>query len=182
LNVTEYIDAAKSGNESAFKKIVEMLEPHIAATVTGMLGKCQEAEDVGLETFIRLHRSLAAFRGDSSLDTYATRIAINLSINELKKRKRHNLLVIDKDSSDLQITNDDDLIENEELRNIINTGLDKLKPAFRSVIVLRLMNGYSVKETAEILKIAEGTVLSRLARAQKKLRAILSPDLGDLYG
>ena len=58
---------------------------------------------------------------------------------------------------------------------LVEFALSKLKPKFRSVVVLRLIDGYSVKETGKILGIAEGTVLSRFARAQKRMRKILSP-------
>ena len=55
----------------------------------GMLGHCTEAEDIGQETFIRFYKSLNRFRGESSISTYLTRIAINLSLNEIKRRQRH---------------------------------------------------------------------------------------------
>jgi RNA polymerase sigma-70 factor (ECF subfamily) len=84
----ELIERARAGDERAFHDLVERYEPRVAATVVGMLGPGDEAEDVGQETFIRLYRSLDRFRGDSSLGTYLTRIAINLSLTALKRRKR----------------------------------------------------------------------------------------------
>ena len=68
----------------------------------------------------------------------------------------------------------------DEIQYLIQRAIQKLDPKFRSVIVLRLMDGYSTTETAEILKIPTGTVLSRLARAQKKLKELLSPYIGDV--
>jgi RNA polymerase sigma-70 factor (ECF subfamily) len=65
----------------------------------------------------------------------------------------------------------------DENREIIQRAIQELAPKFRSVIVLRLIDGYSTEETAKILKVPIGTVLSRLARAQKKLKEILSPML-----
>ena len=73
-------------------EIIKKYEGQVAATVIGMLGHVPEVEDVGQETFIRFYRSLPTFRGDASAGTYLTRIAINLCLNELKKRKRQRNL------------------------------------------------------------------------------------------
>ena len=63
----------------------------------------------------------------------------------------------------------------KELIEIIHTGIGQLDPKYRTVVVLRLIEGYSTKETAQILRLPVGTILSRLARAQKKLKEILTP-------
>ena len=62
-----------------------------------------------------------------------------------------------------------------ELKEIVHTGIEQLDPKYKAVVVLRLIEGYSTKETAQILRLPAGTVLSRLARAQKKLKEILTP-------
>lgn len=177
MEQNEYIKRACEGDHAAFKKLVNRLEPVVASTVTGMLGQCPEAEDVGQETFIRLYRSLDKFRGESNLKTYVTRIAMNLSINELKRRKRKNILF----SSHHEIQDvgvEDYSIAQNENEAAIQWALKKLNAKHRSVIVLRLIDGYSVKETADILNVPQGTVLSRLARAQEKLKDILTPIIG----
>ena len=79
---------ARAGDDRAFASLVERYEARVAATVVGMLGPGDEAEDVGQETFIRLYRYLDRYRGDASLGTYLTRIAMNLSLTALRKRKR----------------------------------------------------------------------------------------------
>ncbi|MBD3288173.1 sigma-70 family RNA polymerase sigma factor [candidate division KSB1 bacterium] len=176
----ELIKAYQAGDENAFRTLVKRYESRVAATVIGMLGKCPEAEDVGQETFIRFHDSINKFRGESTVGTYITRIAINLSLNELKRRKRRRFLFPDE-------TRDGDLghvIEDSsdriDQKTIVRQAIQKLPPDFRSVIVLRLIDGYSTNETAEILKLPVGTVLSRLSRAQKKLKKILAPYAGEL--
>jgi len=145
-----------------------------------MLGQCPEADDVGQETFIRFYKSLSNFRGDSSAATYLTRIAINLSLNEIKRRKRRMLFFV-KSTDDVKNLSAEMTLDDNEMKNLVQRAIQKLEPKFRSVIVLRLMEGYSTKETAKILKLPEGTVLSRLARAQQKLKKILEPVLGDNY-
>lgn len=152
----------------------------MAATVIGMLGRCPEAEDVGQETFIRFYQSLEKFRGDSSVGTYLTRIAINLSLNELKRRRRKQMLFEAKSSvEEFDIPDTETPNAYDDEKEIVQRAIEKLEPKFRSVIVLRLMDGYSTKETAEILNLPTGTVLSRLTRAQKKLKHILSPYFGE---
>lgn len=178
----ELIRNAFKGDKNAFKDIVRKYEHQVAATVIGMLGYSQEAEDIGQETFIRLYQSLDRFRGESSLGTYLTRIAINLSVNELRRRKRLRRYF----SSSLgermeQIPDTKSSNKNRDIREIVRRSIQKLEPKFRSVIVLRLMNGYSTQETAEILRVPVGTVLSRLARAQMKLKDILTPLIGGRY-
>ena len=87
------VDSARDGNEGAFRELVERFEGRVASVVIRMLGDTAEAEDVGQETFIRFYRSLRGFRGQASVGTYLTRIAINLSLNELKKRRRRSIFV-----------------------------------------------------------------------------------------
>jgi hypothetical protein len=88
---SQLIAAARDGDPRAFANLVERYENKIARTVIAMLGDSAEADDVGQETFIRFYRSLDSFREESALGTYLTRIAINLSLNELKRRKRRGL-------------------------------------------------------------------------------------------
>jgi RNA polymerase sigma-70 factor (ECF subfamily) len=159
-------------------------ESQVAATIIGMLGRCSEAEDVGQETFMRFYKSLRRFKGESSVGTYLIRIAINLSINELKRRQRRNRFFhvssepgIEMESLPAEHSSSNPSPEQEEKKTFVQQALQKLEPRFRSVIVLRLIDGYSTKETAQILKLPTGTVLSRLARAQMKLKKILGPSL-----
>ncbi len=175
-NDIELIKLVKAGEMNAFTEIVNRHKPVIAATVYGLLGDCAEAEDVGQETFIRFYKSIGNFKGDSALSTYLVRIAINLSLNELKKRKRKYKMFVHKEDEKLvAVTDDDDPVENRATSENIDAALQMLDESFRQVVVLRLIQGYSVKETADILDIPVGTVLSRLSRAQKKLRKILKP-------
>jgi len=147
--------------------------------VIGMLGYCPETEDIGQETFIRFYQSLDKFRGEASIGTYLIRIAINLSLNEIKRRQRRRKLFFSNSEEKIEkIPNKDNDQKNKEMKEIVQMGLQKLEPKLRSVIVLRLIDGYSTKETAKILNLPLGTVLSRLARAQMKLKEILTP----LYG
>ena len=165
------IELVKTGNNSAFTIIVKRYKQQVAKTIIGMLGDCAEADDVGQETFVRFYKSITKFRGDSSLGTYLTRIAINLSLNELKRRKRKHLFFhSDSDEKSIDISDVNSDFDNKDTKEIVDMAIKNLKPEFRSVVILRLVNGYSTKESAEILNLPIGTVLSRLSRAQIKLK------------
>ena len=175
------ITAVKNGDKYAFKGLVEKYEPQLAATIIGILGACPEAEEVGQETFIRFYKSIAGFRGDASAGTFLTRIAINLSLNELKRRKKKQ----ERFNCGIDLENISYAGQDTEGRiNVkrIHDAIFFLKPKLREVVVLRLVQGYTTEETAEILKLSLGTVLSRLFRAQKQLRVILNKKQGGYYG
>jgi RNA polymerase sigma-70 factor (ECF subfamily) len=179
LHEKELVDKARKGDYSAFKELVQKYEHQVAATVIGMLGQTPETDDIGQETFIRFYRSLHRFRGDSSVGTYLTRIAINLSLNEIKRRNKHRHFTSSNSDIDIETFPDTSRkIEQKETRMIIQKAIQQLKPKFRTVVVLRLIDGYTTEETANILKLPLGTVLSRLARAQMKLKNILTPIYG----
>ncbi|MEM1128623.1 MAG: sigma-70 family RNA polymerase sigma factor [Bacteroidota bacterium] len=175
----ELVRRASHGDSQAFRVLVERYEGLVAATVVSMLGPGTEAEDVGQEAFLRLYRALPRFRGDAKLSTYLTRIAMNLSINALKKRQRQRQRFVSRDAHpEVQFepsAPDPDAAEQAVLRPVIQRALGRLSPDFRAVVVLRLVKGYSTRETAELLDIPLGTVLSRLSRAQRQLRQHLAP-------
>ena len=174
----ELISEALEGHQLAFREIVIRYQNQVGKTVISMLGNNQEAEDVGQEVFVRFYKSMPNFKGEAALSTYLTRIAINLSLNELKRRKRRFLL-FDSLDSDLGSKQSEAVAPTEDrvLKEKIERAILELNPKLRSVIVLRLVDGYSTKETAEILGVPLGTVLSRLTRGQLKLREILKREL-----
>ncbi len=175
----ELVVAAREGDDAAFKELVVRFEPVVARTVIGMLGDCTEAEDVGQETFVRFYKALSAFRGESSVGTYLTRIAMNLSLNELKRRKRRLLRFTKKPVEELHDLADQRQERGRDIdKERVWAAIDGLEEKFRSVVVLRLIDGYSTEEAARILGIPLGTVLSRLSRGQKKLRGLLEPHVG----
>lgn len=171
----QWIQRARQGDQDAFRQIVEQHQQQVRATVQGMLGDTAEADDIAQEVFIQLHRNLSDFREEAKLSTYLSRIAINRSLNELKRRKRKGrwLTFIRADGPEAGISDHSADPGRQEMREALQKALQRLEPEFRAVVVLRLVEGYSVKETAEILQLPAGTVASRLARAQQKLRTIL---------
>lgn len=170
----EILQRARRGDEDAFREIIRQHEHQVAATVIGILGNGPEVDDLGQETFVQFYRSMDRFRGDSELGTYLTRIAINLSLNELKRRKRFTqFLGPGPPGNGNPVHNQKDQETAADVKGLVRLGLQRLPADFRSVIVLRLIDGYSTRETADILRLPQGTVLSRLARGQAKLKEII---------
>lgn len=174
------IRSAQAGDQRAFQRLVEQHADPVRRVVISMLGEGPEAEDVAQEVFVRLYRSLDKFAGTAQLSTYLHRVAINLSLDTLKKQKRRRRWQLPFGQKAEQAANEladpDVQVEREELKEGIRKALLQLKPESRVVITLRLIQGYSVQETADILDIPVGTVASRLSRAQQKLQEVLKAE------
>lgn len=172
---TELVKASIEGDKFAFSEIVNRYRKMVARTVKGMLGDSVFAEDIGQEVFIKLYYSLPEFRGEAKLSTYIQKIAVNFTLNEIKRRKRFFSMFSQKGNNEMyeyEIA-DFDNEEKREATEIVNKALMSIEPKFRIVVAMRMLQGYSTKETAEILDIPLGTVLSRLSRAQEQLKGIL---------
>lgn len=179
----ELVRRAREGDREAFRRIVERFERQVAATVVGMMGPSDEIDDICQEVFINFYTSLGAFRGEAGVGTYLTRIAVNLSLNAIRRRKRRLFRFLSRDAGDdtlpeppVDMQADYDRREQDAL---LHRAILSLDPKHRSVLVLRMIDGYSTEQTAEILEIPVGTVLSRLSRAHDKLRARLGPYLDE---
>ena len=171
----ELVKASLEGDKKAFGEIVNRYQKMVARTVKGMLGDSVFAEDIGQEVFIKLYYSLSEFRGEAKLSTYIQKIAVNLTLNEIKRRKRFFSMFSQKGNNEMHEFEiaDHDTEERREAAEIVNKALMAMDPKFRIIVTMRMLQGYSTKETAEILELPLGTVLSRLSRAQEQLRNIL---------
>jgi len=175
----DLLASARAGDDRAFAALVERYESAVAATAAGMLGPGDDADDVGQEAFIRFHRSLDHFRGESSLKTYLVHIAMNLSLNALRRRRRSVFRFISRDETPIESAEPsvgpDGNVDVEELRVLVRRAVSQLNEKHRAVVVLRMFDDCSTRDAAKILGIPEGTVLSRLSRAMKELEALLAP-------
>lgn len=175
----ELVERARAGDSLAFEQIIHRYEGQVAATVIGMMGRCPEADDVGQETFIRLHTYLHKYRGDAALGTYIVRIAINQALKALKQRKRWRQRFVRYDQEALEsmepVVEGSDAVDARERERLVHAALGQINPEHRAVVVLRMLEGYSTRETAAMLNVPEGTVMSRLSRALDRLKGLLGP-------
>lgn len=168
---------ANRGDDDACRRLVERHQAVVARTVGGMLGHGDEADDVGQESFVRFFESLDRFRGESSVRTYLVRIAMSCALNALRSQRRRDLRFV-RDEVALEQAIDvaaAEVTADPVQATQILAALDRLSPEHRAVVVLRLLEERSTRDTAEILQVPEGTVLSRLSRAVQQLRVTLGP-------
>ena len=158
---------------------IEKFAPLVVSDLGGALGG---ADDVGQETFIRFYRAMGNYRGDAKLGTYITRIAINLSLKALKKRQTWVKRFVSRDGEDAVVAepahDGEREVEARSRARLVQRAVGSLNPEHRAVVVLRMLEGYSTRETAELLGVPQGTVMSRLSRALEKLEVLLKPYLG----
>ena len=171
----ELVKAALNGDKRSFGEIVSRYQNMVARTVKGMLGDSVFSEDIGQEVFIKLYYSLSDFRGEAKLSTYIQKIAVNLTLNEIKRRKRFFSTFTQKGNNEMYEFEvaDFETEERKEASELVSKALMSLDPKFRIIVTMRMLQGYSTKETAEILDMPLGTVLSRLSRAQEQMKDIL---------
>lgn len=175
----ELIKALKAGDESAYRTLMQTHKGLVYSTVVSMLGKVQEADDVAQDVFIRFFKGVHNFKGNSKISTYLTRIAINLSLNELERRKRNWKIFKKDDNLELGINQKHVCQSDFDEREMVRMAIMKLSPKYRKIVVLRSLQGYTFKEVAETLDMPIGSVLSSYSRAQKKLFELLDPIIND---
>jgi len=188
LDDTALAAACCKGDAVAFECLVRRHQRMLLNVAFRITGVYEDACDVVQDAFIAAWRKMSDFRGDAKFSTWMTAIVINLSRNRLQqlqvqeKRTSHSLnetLPLRPDSpsgrpSALQ------QMEEEELRNALNSCIEALTPEFREVIVLRDMQEMSYEEVSNVLKLREGTVKSRLFRARDSVKACIKKRLGSL--
>lgn len=167
----EIIARIRKGEINAFEWIVKRYETTVANIIYGIMGNIENADDLGQEVFMRVYRGLFQFRFRASFKTYLTRIAINVCRDAIKRHGPYTESL--QSDSGLNERVGVDLQDERDIRELVHSALFQLEMDHRSVVVLRMLEGYSTRETAKLLKIPEGTVLSRLSRGLERLREIL---------
>jgi RNA polymerase sigma-70 factor (ECF subfamily) len=186
----ELVNRFKGGDQSAFDEMVARYWDRIYGMVNQLLRNSQDAEEVTQDAFIRAHRGLVNFRGDSAFSTWLYQIATNLARNRYWywwRRKRDKSVSFDAPVSadnattlaDLipaELETPDDITVTQEFVDRIAQGMEKLNAKHREILTLRNIKNLSYEEIADILQISVGTVKSRIARARESLRAKLGED------
>ncbi len=179
----------KAGSEEAFALLIAQYHYPIFSLIARSLNDPADAPDITQEVFIKVFRSIRSFNGDASLRTWLYRIALHEASNQRRWWSRHKRQEITIDATDESeetgesfslastLTDGSDSpfeqVAQDELRTRVEAGLRELPEIFRSVVVLRELEGFSYEEIAEILDVNIGTVKSRLTRGRSALRALL---------
>jgi RNA polymerase sigma-70 factor (ECF subfamily) len=184
------IDRFRNGDQAAFEEMVSRYWDRIYSMVHQLLRNPQDAEEVTQDAFIRAHRGLANFRGDSAFSTWLYQIATNLARNRYWywwRRRRDKSVSLDAplgaendltlaDVIPAEVESPDDITVTQEFVDRIGGAMERLSAKHREVLVLRNIKNLSYEEIAVILGISVGTVKSRIARARESLRSRLTED------
>lgn len=180
----DFIQKLKDGKESAFKECVELHKDKVLSTCYHFLQNKIDAEDIAQEVFMEVWQSIHKFKEDASLSTWIYRIAVNKSLDHLKKKKRKKRygfqVPIDnqnEDKPEIQIANGntpENILEHKERTIILHNALNKLPENQKVAITLSKYEGYSYKEIAEIMATSVSAVESLIFRGMKNLKKHLS--------
>lgn len=176
------LEATRTGDELAFQEIVRRYRNLITNFVYRMLNDYDRAVDLAQETFVRVYMNADRYQANYSFSTYIYRIASNLAISELRQRKRRRMVPIptffsDRDGEEVEIdlpdskqVRADDAMIDDERRQAVARAISSLPEKYRTVVVLRDIEGKSYEEISAVLKLSDGTVKSRINRARNLLK------------
>ncbi len=179
----ELIARTQAGDPSAFDDLVVRYSPRLYGLVYNMTSNHEDTNDLLQDIFSKAYRSIKGFQGKSSFYTWMHSIAVNMTINFLKKRGRRFAMSLDDVDGGIQ--NDPDFIEAtmgsdprrdanlSELQQRLNEAMQKLSHEHRAVVTMFDIQGMPHAEIAKILGISEGTVRSRLFYAHRQLQNFL---------
>lgn len=189
----EYVQACQQGDTDAFEVLVERHQNKMLNIAYRMLGDYDDACDVTQEAFIAAYKAIKKFKGEAKFSTWLYRIVINYAKNRLKQlqiaAKREGFFLDDtgeiktKEACSQPASagaNPGAQLEKREREEQVQKCISSLDEEFKEVLVLRDIEGLSYEEIRDILKIPEGTVKSRLARARGALKDCLVKVIGDL--
>ncbi len=183
LSEQELIARCRKNDVAAFEQLIGAYEQRVFALAFGMLGNRQDAEDMTQDIFLKVFRSIHTFRENASFSTWVYRVATNVCLDEIRRRKKRS-----GDVSINQTNRDDEAFElalpdpgetpfeaaqKKEAMAALREAIDCLGEEQRAVVVMRDLEGLSYEEIAHALGTSLGTIKSRLNRARQTLRRLL---------
>jgi RNA polymerase sigma-70 factor (ECF subfamily) len=175
--------AARDGDQGAFALLVKAYQRKAYAAAYGMVGNREDALDIAQEAFARAFRAMRRFDPEMPFYPWLYRIIRNLAYNHLKRRQRRgeqSLEALHEEGFDVAaaLPKASDQAERSSLRGQIRTALAELSPEHREILQLRHFSELSYAEIAACLKVPQGTVMSRLHAARKRLAQVLEEQAG----
>jgi len=180
----ELVARARQQDVGAYDELVRRYQGRIYNLVYNMTSNREDTEDLLQEVFVKAYASLRRFKGDSSFYTWLYRIAVNRTINFLKKRKRRTAMSLDdvdvgieRDPAYVELSSRESPLRDmslSELQERLNTALQALSEKHRTVVVMHDIEGIPHEEIGRVLGCSPGTVRSRLFYARQRLQQELS--------
>ena len=171
------IKKARRGDGRAFSMLIENHERFVFNVVYRITGNAEDARDVSQEAFIKAFKNFESYDESSAFSTWLYRIAVNTAIDYIRKRKKENSIsfedyIVDEKNQKGDSGLEEKVISKEGVKNIISA-VNMLDDEFKTVVVLRDMEGMDYKEISDITGLPLGTVKSRLSRGRGKLRQMI---------
>ena len=168
------VKAARAGDEQSFAQLYEQFAPDLYKTALYTLGNAEDAQDVVSETFLEAYKGIGRLRDPEKFKPWIFKI--------LSARCKRKIAEYVKGKGQLNIQDLENMLQTDVLleeqlgeRMAVWQALDALTPQERLIVVLTVLQGYTTKEIAQMLRLAQGTVSSKLFRTYKKLRTLLQP-------
>ncbi len=174
------VKKSQSGDVESFELLISSYDKRAYNIAYRVMGNEEDAKDMAQEALLRVFRSIKDFKGQSAFSTWLYRIVTNVCLDELRKRKNDKYVSLDStiqtESGELhmELCSDketpESVLERVEQREVIKKAINELSEDYKSVIVLRDIQGFSYEEISNILDCSLGTVKSRINRARNMLR------------
>ncbi len=180
------IEKIIEGNQQAFRELVDNYQDKVISTCNSFVHNIEDAEDIAQDVFVEVYQSIKKFRGDAKISTWLHRIAVNKSLNHLRKNKKNSVLKsidsfynnnggpIDKNENleieDSKTSQSEHNIENKERAEILHNAINSLAKNQRIAFNLNKYDDLSYKEIAEVMNISLSSVESLLHRAKMNLQ------------
>ena len=188
------VDKVKAGDMDAYAELVRMYDRRVFRIAFNIVHNTEDAEDVVQDAFLKAYRNLNRFEGNSKFYTWLVRIAVNEALMKLRKAKNSKTVSMDDEVATEEGSiprefadwspNPEQRYGSDETKEILRKTIQGLPPGFRTVFLLRDVEGLSTEETAKALELSIPAVKSRLLRARLQLRERLAkyfkkPEAGD---
>jgi RNA polymerase sigma-70 factor (ECF subfamily) len=188
---SDLVRRLRAGEEAACDELVRSHGPRMLQAARRILGGDEDAEDAVQEAFFQGFRGLGEFAGTCRIGTWLHRIAINCALMRLRARRRRPEASIEEllptftadghQARPVRWESPAAASESDEVRGIVRRRIGELPESYRTVIVLRDLEGLDTEETARLLDITPNAVKVRLHRARQALKTLLDPDLGSVH-
>jgi RNA polymerase sigma-70 factor (ECF subfamily) len=183
------VHASKNGDVAAFEQLVKRYDRKLLRIARSVTRNTEDAQDAVQEAFLKAFQNLAQFREESQFSTWLIRITLNQSLMKLRKQRATKQVPLEEDfQADVDTLpmevidwapNPEQLYWASELRDVLIRALEELRPALRTVFVLRDIEGLSIDQTAEVLNLSQTAVKARLWRVRLQLRECLNKYFGE---
>ena len=173
----EFIERARNGDESAFNQVVQAYRKRILGTIGRLIGKPEDVEDVGQEVFLRLYDSLGQLRAPEVFEPWLYRLTVNAAYDYLRRQKRRRESRM-SDLSEEQVVMADasagikqrgEEVQRSKVREMVQSLLESVSEEDRILLLLKEVEGLSLKELEEVYKVNENALKVRLFRARQRV-------------